>query len=460
MLFAESRSRQAKWRAGTEFRPWRDASSTSVMGRILDRCLYPAVCVYIVAAVSVPSGRIYGFNFKAPLYLVLVPSALYAFSKRIRLLRSDIGLLIGVPVVFMLWIVVSQIYGFSVQGAIRQYSDILLTLFTCWLISVFCEQRRNGPVSFIRLVIFAETSACVMKVVLLIYAAARGIPVSEVVQSLNSVFGANLMDMDLGALLGRVQFVSDGLIPICVYAILRYRTRLELSGLASIAIMTLLVISVVFSFSRYFWGFTCIATLLGIAFGPKDKIFVLLVLTLGIVVAVNFPLLSDLVNSRFSQNLVSYSDEIRVAQVAALDDLFFEAPLIGHGLGSYSTQLIRGGDESKYSYEVQLLALAAQIGIVGLVLLTGLGILYFRHLLPTSLRHSAPKLSLILLLIIWLAAGLFNPLLLNPAGAVSYGAIMAMGKIELIDRGLVRKSERAVLHNFQPLLRSHRAIPP
>ena len=58
----------------------------------------------------------------------------------------------------------------------RQYSDIILTLFTCWLILVFCEQRRNGPVSLIRLVIFAETIACVMKVALLAYATVRGIP--------------------------------------------------------------------------------------------------------------------------------------------------------------------------------------------------------------------------------------------------------------------------------------------
>ena len=103
--------------------------------------------------------------------------------------------------------------------------------------------------------------------------------------------------------------------------------RLELGGLASVVIMILLVISVLFSFSRYFWGFTCIATLLGIAFGKKDKIFVLFIITVGIAAAANFPLLSDLVNARFSQDLVSYSDEFRVAQVAALDDFFFDAPL-------------------------------------------------------------------------------------------------------------------------------------
>ena len=65
------------------------------MAGILDRCFYPAMYVYIIAAVSLPSGRIYGFNFKAPLYVILVPSAFYAFSNQKRLLRQDVGLLMG-----------------------------------------------------------------------------------------------------------------------------------------------------------------------------------------------------------------------------------------------------------------------------------------------------------------------------------------------------------------------------
>ena len=51
--------------------------------------------------------------------------------------------------------------------------------------------------------------------------------------------------------------MSDELVPLCIYAVLRYRDRLGLSSFRSSVLILMLLISVLISFSRYFWGVHC-----------------------------------------------------------------------------------------------------------------------------------------------------------------------------------------------------------
>jgi hypothetical protein len=111
---------------------------------------------------------------------------------------------------------------------------------------------------------------------------------------------------------------------------------------------------------------------------------------------------------RFSNRFADSSDIERTIQKNVLKRFFIEAPVFGHGLGSYSTQSIRSF-EFPYSYELHVLALFGQVGILGIVLFTCSS----SKLLPKSVLIQArrAKLSDIsgILLICFLASGFFNP---------------------------------------------------
>ena len=115
------------------------------------------------------------------------------------------------------------------------------------------------------------------------------------------------------------------------------------------------------------------------------------------------------------------SDAFREEQIPALERFFFDAPFLGHGFGSYTPEVIRG--ELPYAYEVQLYALGGQVGLIGLLLISTLAFYYFRPLWRGSTTTLGRRASLGLLLVVWLAAGLYNPMLLNSAAAMSYAIL-------------------------------------
>jgi len=411
-------------RAGIKLHP------LALCDQVFARSFSPLTCIYLFLVIVLPSGNIFGINFKLPLYALLIPSAFYVFCRQRTTTLREISLLLLAPAVFLIWVIEAQAYGFEIAGSLRQYTDIILTLFTCWLAVLFCRQSRRASVQFLRVVIAAETVASSLKVALLVYALQSGIPVTSLVETVDRVFGVELMTMDLGALFGRIQFISDGLIPICVFAILYYRPRLHMGALSSLIALALLIFSVVLSFSRYFWAFTLLALVMGLILGKKDKVYSVILVTLAGVVLISLPNLSRLYEVRFSQDVAGDSDSARVEQVKALESFFVDAPLLGHGLGSYTSQVIRSDNDFKFGYEVQLLALCGQVGLVGMLVFAILCLLYFRCLWPRNRSEVTNKTGLILLLVAWLASGLFNPLLINPVGAVTYAAIMCMGCLE------------------------------
>jgi len=405
-------------------------ANSHVLDYLLAKPFNALFSIYIFLTVALPSGSIYGFNFKTPLYLFLLPSAAYIFIlSRAKSLLRDTALLIATPAIFSLWLILSQFYAVPFGGALRQYMDILITLMTCWLAVLFARNTQRGMIRLLRLIVSAEIAASTFKLLLLSYAVARGIPISQMVTQVDTVFGVELMQTDLSDLLGRIQFVSDGLIPVCIFAVLAFRNRLKLNSRIASAFVILMMFSTVLSFSRYIWTFTLLALLLGLALGKKDRLFAWTLITLVLTGAILTPILVNLFSARFAGDAVEESDQVRVEQIAALKTFFSDAPLFGHGLGSYTTQVIRDSTDSKYGYEVQLLALAGQVGLVGILVFAAYLAYYFRAIVPRRKEQVAERGAAFFLLLVWLAAGLFNPLLLTSTAGVSYAAILCVGTI-------------------------------
>ena len=402
----------------------REAQTRRTLLALLDGAFTWFFFTYVFVTVFLPGGSFYGVNFKAPLYVGLLPLAAYSVFRLKQSTPTHLELLVAVPTTLAAWIVLAQIYGFGPASSYRQYLDILLTLLLCWLTVVFCNGDDGRRLRFLRMVLNSVIATAMLKIGLIAYAVLRGIPVVEMVAWLSKVFGFDLMTMDLGALFGRVQFVSDELIPVCIYLVLRHRDRLHLGNLRASLTTLLLMTSVLFSFSRYFWGFTLFAFALGLLLGKRDRFQAVLAGVLGVVFLASLPVLIVLYQLRFSQEVAGSSDLQRAEQIQALENQFVDAPLLGHGLGSYANWVLRDTTEAgRYSYEVQYLALPGQIGLLGMVFLLALASYYYRALWWRSSMSPRDRIGLTLLLLFWLAAGLSNPLLFHPVAGINYATL-------------------------------------
>ena len=397
------------------------------------------MAVYILMLVLLPSGSVFGLNVKFLWFFFLLPVAVSFFFAQRQATRFRLALSFAIPGILLCWLLLSQFYGFDPAYAIAQYKDLMVTILSCWFAALFCAEGQTATVYFLRVVVFSEVVASLLKILLLMYAFGRGIPVTEVVDLIHRVFGVSLMTMDFESMLGRIQFISDGLIPVCIFAVLRYRKELRFHATSAIAMLLLLLISDFFSFSRYFWGYTVLAVVLGLVFGRKDFFQLSLITILSVVSLASLPLLTTVIELRFSTTVVSVSDQERVTQVSALKDFFSSSPVFGHGLGSYTTRVIRN-DEAPYSYEDQLLALVGQVGIVGTVFLSALTLYYFRDLWPHRDREWLQSFALGMILIGWICAGLFNPEVISSAAAVSYAAIAAMAGLQSTQTGISHRA--------------------
>jgi hypothetical protein len=383
------------------------------------------IAVYVFMVVLLPTGSIFGINVKLLWFSLLLPVAVRFFFARGQATRFRLSLLFAIPGILAAWILVSQVYGFEPAYAIDQYKFLMTTISSCWLVALFCAEGQVETVYFIRVVVLSEVAASLLKGLLLTYAFVLGIPVTEVVGVVKHIFGVQLMTMNFESALGRIQFISDGLIPICIFAVLRYRKRLRFNAVSAIAILLLLLASDFFSFSRYFWGFTVLAIVMGLVFGKKDFFQLFLIAVLSVVTLVSLPFITTVMELRFSTGVAGGSDQERVTQISALEELFASSPVLGHGLGSFTTRVIRN-DEAPWGYENQLLALTAQVGTVGMLFLSALALYYYRDLWPRHGRGWMQSLGLTSILIAWICAGLFNPELLSSPASISYAAIAAM----------------------------------
>lgn len=409
---------------------------------LLSKSFRPLFCLYVYLLILLPSGSLFGINVKVVCFALLIVPALYHLVGILSMTARQFSLLIALPVLFAGWIFVAQLYGYEIAFSLNQYKEIIVTLISAWIAAVYFQGSDKAKTRFLQMVLHAEVAACVLKVALLAYCAIRGISVALMVDSINQFTGANLMGMDFESSLGRIQFIADGLIPLCIYMLLCYRARLAVRTLSALVMFVLLITSLAFTFSRYFWAFAALALILGLLLGKKDRFKAALLIALSVIIVVSFPLLVALAQLRFSADVAGGSDNTRTLQIPALERFFFEAPIFGHGFGSHTAEVIRSG-ELPYVYEVQLLALAGQEGIAGLLLMTIAGLYYFRSLWLSSAagKHSqvTQKLGLGLLLLFWISAGFLNPTLLNSAAAMSYAAIKAMAEID-DDRGLTGRS--------------------
>lgn len=381
--------------------------------------------IYVLMLVVLPSGTILGVNVKLPCFLLLFPLTLQVSFARGQMTVARLVRLLSVPAVLLFWAFLSQLYGYDAHLALLQFIDIIVTMGTCWFAAVLCNRDQEETLLLLRWIVYAEVCASSLKIAMLLYAFIRGIPVTVMLDWIQSIFGVQLMGYDFESAFGRFEFVSDNIIPICIFALLCYRNLLSKHAARILLMLSLMVVSSLFSFSRFLWAHTVLALVLGLLLGRKDRFQAILVGVLCALTAMSLPFLIVVISLRFSTSVVTDSDADRIQQVAALKNFIADAPWFGHGLGTYSHLVWRSLD-APYVYEAQLLALFGQVGIVGVSLLIVLMMSYFRWFRPNGQRSVILSAGLFLLLAGWLAGGFLNPWVISSAASVSYAAIFAL----------------------------------
>jgi|SRR5271168_3502911 len=382
--------------------------------------------LYIICLTLLPAGSVAGVNLKVITFIPLFIVCLQLLANETGSLRQ-FAFLNGVAATFMIWAVRSLVSPFYAEWSMSQYKDIITTLLGCLFVRLLTKDESSRR-AFVRLCVYTVAFGCLLKILALMYSSRTGVPVSNIVDRISALFRVKLMTIELGDFGGRLQFPSDNLLPIVLFAVLSLRKRLHMRGLEAFLIVGLFLISSLYTFSRYLWASTAVALCLGIFVSKKDKLHIFYLGTFVALAAFFHEQLSILIDLRFSNALAGSSDQTRMWQIGALWKFFWDAPLFGNGMGSYVLQHVRSVD-LPYAYEVQLLALAAEFGVIGMGIFTFLLVNYYRKAFSFQKGAYSYQVSVGLMLFCFLGAGLFNPCLLVSMSAVSYGLLFVLASL-------------------------------
>lgn len=383
-------------------------------------------------SVILPSGSIFGVNVKLVSMLALC-LFLGPQLQRLRGVEVCANRLYLLLFVLLFWMVFPlSLYGGDIGLGLQQMKDIIVTFLLPAILGVLVQNGLLSEDDFLEHCYRWSAYLALSKCLIMLFSLASGLPVVQIMEAISDVFGVLLMTYELEDLGGRIHFVSDFLIPPVLYYLIALR-RLRFDVKDALYFVAL-VFSVIISFTRYLWVFAGLAFLLGVLAGGRSGRLLLLGL-LGMTVMAEIAtggLVSDLIGLRFSDEVTGPSDLERYVQLDALQKWFEQAPWFGHGLGSYTREVIRS-ELLPYSYEAQILALGGQIGLVGCVaLLVALVSTYWDAMARAGLSFG--NLAIALMLALWLASAVFNPNLFSSAAAIIFGVFWAMFRVHAGDR--------------------------
>jgi hypothetical protein len=376
--------------------------------------------------VLVPAGAILGINFKMIFFALLVPLAFSLQYSSRGFTPGKVAALVCGPIGIAFWVMVAVGYNEGFQWPLTQAKDIFALFGSAWFMSVYLSLAPGNPLKFIRLLVNLLLTSSLLKGAIFIYGAVTGTPASRIIQMISDAFHIVLVTVDFDSdYLGRFELLPDALLPLAIFAVVILRSKLRISRPMASIVTVILIWSAFITFSRYIWGFSVLALVLVYILPKWEKFHYLLLGVLGVVIVSTLPFTIEIIDLRVSDQYTFFSDRERADQSIVLPRFFMDAPIFGHGLGSYVHYEGRS-NITPYAYENQLGALAGQIGIVGCA---GMALLLFGYYFRASIapiNSTRYKAVLFLILVFWLYGGFVNPQIISSTGAVFFGFLLAL----------------------------------
>ncbi|WP_353981428.1 hypothetical protein [Salinicola endophyticus] len=365
----------------------------------------------VVLITALPSGSLAGFPLKYLLLLVIFFCSVLS-AKRLSVSLS--AHLIGIAGFLILY----AIYGYAEfsQYAINELILALGAVGLGLLVTHVIYARGFGQDKVLTIykasvLLLAGNKLFIMSFYLL--SPGYDAFVEGFVASYGKVAGASFLTMPLPLGLVRIYMQTDliaALLPLAI-AVLRARSHITASDRLTV-MMAMFVVLV--GFSRY--NIACLGLCM-VLFCMVDKKGLWFKFLLGCMVLTSailfFDLFREFVEVRFFSTQNDVSDEIRFSQALVLMNYFGDAPLLGHGLGAFTTEMIRSAT-APFSYEQQLLSFLPKFGILGFLIFSS----YVTYMVVKVIV--ARQYCLALYLALFVSASFFNPYLFSSNMLVVY----------------------------------------
>jgi hypothetical protein len=272
----------------------------------------------------------------------------------------------------------------------------------------------------------------ILKNLLLLAIALQFFAISAVVESLNVFLGAAVIEYyDPNSLTSRISLANDllSVLFFCLFILFDAFAdqTFRPSPRSKVPVMMLLIVGIIFSFTRFFWILAIAVVILRLVTDRrvlKRSAKYLAATSLAVVTAVatlNDSWFLKIASTRFGDVA---SVDMKQSQTEALLNgsksdlltLFF-----GHGLGAYLYDFIRS-DYQLFMYEDQLASFVYQFGVFGAIfIILYLLVLSYEGQCRFSLqRVSINVVNFFLLVLLLLASSLTNPYLLSSYCALAW----------------------------------------
>lgn len=371
--------------------------------------------LFLYISIALPAGTIFNINVKI-LSLLMLLAYFFMYKKGVGIVRMVAFL---APTIVCVLFLISYCYLISSNPlyAMSQSKDIIVFVLVASIAYAFVD-KGNYEANIVRPIINVLTFIAGCKLLILLIAFVKGLPVSAVVQSISDFFNIMIMTLDVdNTALARINFPSDSILPIAVF----YLASIIFSGKATrkdYIITSLILFSLLISMSRYQWAASAVSVFLSmlIYFRKKKALMSFAAILIAAFGAFSIPSVNALIMERFDTKQTSFSDGVRDIQQAAIYRQIDQSPLMGHGIGYFIPTLVRSHDVP-YAYELQAPALVMQVGIIGTVML--IAVLFVPLLYAARRLGFLSGFCYIMVGVFWIGASFFNPALFSSSGGAA-----------------------------------------
>ena len=397
--------------------------------------------IYLLLSLIMPSGHIGLLNVK---FIALVAVICFFLISRQTFTKRYLLVSITILLACMFWLFIGILEVRETIMPVAQFKAVGITLLLPMLAYHLLRKNLITEKQIYQVILYSTVTIALLKLLLIVYTAAVGINFIGATQDIAKYFRTQIMTMHISRYIYRFELPSDLAAPIAMFILLlekRHGVDLNISKTIKAIYFLLIIFTVFISYSRYIWAMLLIVFIVAGALSRNGMKYLLAaIVTMG-VAAIAYHSDVQIVIERFSSSATTASDNIRLTELPILIKYFEISPIIGHGFGAYVPSFIRDVRD-KFSYELQWVALLMQIGMVGFLAVGSLIALVMAPFFRPPLNKT--KIAILLILMLWLSSGLFNPYLTSSAAGAIFTYFVAAGYS-------VRRVRRSYIWHFRSL---------
>jgi len=386
--------------------------------------------ILLIIGMVIPSDGSHGIlSIKSLAFLTSVVSLAAYLCLYKNLQSKQINLfffLILFSCFLIIWIMISAFAVTDLTSLYDQFKLIFLTLSVVAMSLFVAQEHLLSYNNFLKVIIYANFFYSLLKIVIIFLFLAGLINLEFFLEKI----GIRFMSMAIYGDITRLQTSVDIVTPFILFFVLQSNhLNVYLSKKFKVIYTIISLLAILLSFSRFLFVAALFSLFLvwcqSNLWNKFKWLVTVLILSMIGISWIGYDKVSSVIELRFFSRSSYESDSTRTKQIDALFEEFYKYPLLGKGIGSYSQKVIR--DRTiLYSYEVQWVAFLMQFGIFGLLCLLFPLIMIGLEFLSTPINLL--KISCLLVYLLWLAAGFFNPFLISLSSGIMYALFAWTGR--------------------------------